>query len=361
MKFCVFCGKPLRTDAMFCSSCGKPIAAAPVSKQDPAPKAEAYRRPVSPAATVVTPAETTRARRTNKVYRFVSVPTEWQNGAVEAQPPEPKNRTAAAKPPVNVGADRRPPVQTGVPTRTQVEKRIPAERQATAPAVRRKTSAKKIETRAYGLLSLFAALALLLIPPAVFTPYCRIAYSSSRAAGMSLWKLLFGGTFTLSGADPVRFTLCAHPELLALLLLPLPALLPLCFRKAKARLSVSAFLLIAEGLAVLLWNGAALQKIQGTVSGLSLETFQKEVVSMNDVLFRWVQTVLAGGRSFANRFAVTGGIGYGLIGLFGWLTMLFGVAGTVLFVILLFRKEEPKHARMRADDDDVPELTGEWL
>jgi len=140
------------------------------------------------------------------------------------------------------------------------------------------------------------------------------------------------------------------------------------FRKKKTRLWAASGILFAVGLTVVIWNRTALRQMQDIVSDLSPETFEKHVVSMNGVVIKWVQNVLQGNLSFAGTFSITGRIGRGLIGLFGWSALLIGAAGMVLCLILLLASKRAKQATSPEpaksepnEDDDVPELSGEWL
>ena len=121
-----------------------------------------------------------------------------------------------------------------------------------------------------------------------------------------------------------------------------------------------------------------LRKIQETVSGLSLEVFEEEVVSMNGVMLKWVQNVIAGNLSFQNTFFVTGRIGHALVAWFGLLMLLMGATGLLLRFLRVFLSKEPlsgpqiesvkvdpnevnEESDEAAEDDDVPELTGDML
>jgi len=413
--FCIYCGRELREDATFCSYCGKPIAAgrpaepAQAETVRPVPEEQPIAAPVhvpeepawQPEATVTEPSEPSGVHRMNKVQTFVSVPAEWQ---VDAPPrtsyekqPAPKPKTAAAADAVKEKAARygeiakekavqvgtvakekavqygtvakEKAVQYGGVAREQAKKLGATAKEKASEGVGKlkKAPVGKLEKNAFTAASVVSLLSLPILLLTAFVPYCRVAYSEERAANMPLLKLIFGGTYTLGSSNPLQFTLKAHPELMALLLIPLIALLILFFRRAKQRLWIASGVLLADGLATVIWNRAALRQMQDIVSGLSLETFEEHVVSMNSVVVKWVQNVLRGDLSFRNTFFLTGKLGHGLIGLFGWSAMLAGVAGTALCVILLIVKKSAKRAapsdaaKKGPGEDDVPVLSGEWL
>ena len=425
--FCIYCGKELREDATYCSYCGKPTAwrstestlpeterlapeeqpiAAPVYVPEEQPVAAPMHVPEEPAwqpeAAETKPSKPSGMYRMNTVHTFVSVPAEWQIEAsprtiLEKQPaPEPKtNITAdvvkekaahysevAKEKAVQVGTvakehaikisetAKETAVKFGSAAKEQTKKLGATAKEKASEGVGKLKTAPvgKLEKNAFTAASLASLLSLPILLLTAFVPYCRIAYSEERAANMPLLKLIFGGTYTLGSSNPLQFTLKAHPELIALLLIPLCALLILFFRRAKQRLWIASGILFADGLAVVIWNRAALRQMQDIVSGLSLETFEKHVVSMNSVVVKWVQNVLQGNISFKNTFFMTGKLGHGLIGLFGWIAILAGVAGAAFCVILLFVRKSAKQTASSDtvknepdEDDDVPVLSGEWL
>ena len=199
--------------------------------------------------------------------------------------------------------------------------------------------AGKMEKKATTVVSVVSKLSLVLILAAVFLPYCRIAFSDSRYADMPLWKLIFGGTYEMGLSNPLQFTLIAHPVLLLLLLIPLLVLLTGIFKKSKVRLPLTSGILLLDGLAVLIANGRILRSVQRAVSGLSLDTFEKHVKSMNALVIKWIQRVVTGELSFENTFLVTGQIGHTLITLFGWLMLLLGIIGIILCLIKFSRSK----------------------
>ena len=391
--YCAICGKPLRSNAQFCSFCGTAAEPKPAKgKRSDTTDTTSRQASAVPTQSAFVPQSVFRdAGRRNTVNDFAFVPEAWkqsrpdsaQNSRTSSNPVSGVDWSAAKEKAVRYGSvvkekavqyggvAKEKAVQYGGIAKEQAKKLGTAVKEKTADSVGKLQAmpAKKlnrIEKNAFSIASVTSLLSLLLIVLAAFVPYCQIAYSADRAANMPLFRLIFGGTYTMGDTNPLRFTLKAHPELLALLLLPMLILLLLCVRKAKARAWAASGILFADGLAVVIWNRTVLHQMQSIVSGLSLETFEKHVVSMNSVVIKWVQNVLQGNLSFRNTFFLTGKLGYGLIGLFGWSAMLIGVAGLALCLILLFVKKNvnktmPPQAAEKKEDDDVPELSGEWL
>ena len=419
--FCSYCGKPIKpmtaTRPAAENRTEQPAEAEkPVRQTTPEQNAATQQSPVYAEPTVSRPAAPERTKRVDTVNDFVSVPADWLSGGdnkpQQTQPVSSSyapNRTTATEQTtgiadtvkektaqygavakektVQVGTTAKDAAvkygriakekaeQTGVAAK---EKAIQYGKIAKEQAVKLGTAAKekaakgvgklqtaplkKIEKQVTAVMTVISISSLLLIALAVFAPYCRIAYSADRATNMPLWKLIAGGTYFMGSSNPLQFTLRAHPEMLALLLLPLPALLPLFFRKSKAKLWITSGTLFAVGLITIIWNGAVLRTIKNIVSGLSLETFETHIKSMNGVVIKWVQSVLADNLSFANTFMVSGRIGWGLIGLFGWLLLLSGIIGTVVcFMQMSAKKKTPSkqfvlHTTENESDEDVPEL-----
>ena len=319
--YCQTCGKQLRDDAEFCVHCGSPIKKRSIPKQ-------AAEQPIAESPAVVPPITQSEPQR---------IPP-----AAPAPKPEPKPVPSAPKP-----ASFNARLNRAIEFRTR-------------------------EQKAFGIISLVSKLLLLLVVLAAFLPYCRFVYSAARSTGMPFMKLAFGGEFTLSGTNAPSFTLVGHPEMLILLLLPLPVLLPLLLRRRKGEHPFTYGLLIADGLTVIIWNAAVLSGIRSTVEKLSLSTFERHVVSVNAVMIRWIQAVLRGEYKFENTFHVSGAFGKFLIGLFGWAILAMGVVGLVLYFRSLPArkadpapegKEPPQGAEPTEDteDDDVPVFTGDML
>jgi hypothetical protein len=425
--YCRFCGKVIRDDASFCSYCGKsafPIAeskpqSAVLLPMRPAAHETSAAEPNSePAGTEMvmqpTPMESVPMQppasehtgRANMVYNFVSVPADWQCGmndvvrqaAIAATVSTPQKTNApTAIPPVRTPTEERTAniaetvkekaaqlgtitkdaavkyggiakekaLQIGGAAKEHAKKLGATAKQKAKDGVGKQQTVpfKKMEKSATSLLPVVASAALFLILPTMFVPYCRIAYSSNRAANMPLWKLMFGGTYTMGSTNPLQFTTVIHPELLALLLIPLFVLLPLFLRKKRLNLRIVSGVLFAVGLTVVIWNGSVMRTIKGIVSGMSLESFEIHVKSMNGVVIKWVQSVLSNNLSFADTFTVAGRIGWVLIGLFGWIVLLLGAAGIVLCLVLSFFKKKAvlndantATETMPDENDDVPEL-----
>ena len=319
--YCQTCGKQLRDDAEFCVHCGSPIKKRSIPKQ-------AAEQPIAESPAVVPPITQSEPQR---------IPP-----AAPAPKPEPKPVPSAPKP-----ASFNARLNRAIEFRTR-------------------------EQKAFGIISLVSKLLLLLVVLAAFLPYCRFVYSATRSTGMPFMKLAFGGEFTLSGENAPSFTLVGHPEMLILLLLPLPVLLPLLLRRRKGEHPFTYGLLIADGLTVIIWNAAVLSAIRSTVEKLSLSTFERHVVSVNAVMIRWIQAVLRGEYKFENTFRIAGAFGKFLIGLFGWAILAMGVVGLILyFRSLPARKAEPAPEKKDppqgteptedTEDDDVPVFTGDML
>lgn len=435
--FCGFCGKQIRDDATFCSFCGKQVkpltdvalldtelskpeewaasakAPEPVQSTDQTEEHLTSTRSEPIIATrprsavvpqpkpVETPQPTPPLIRQSKVCDFAFVPKEWSNSPIpDAQPsktpsPQPGSgvdwaamRSQAAKVSEEAkgkavqygGVAKEKAKEIGGVAKEQAVKLGAAAKDKTTDSIRKLQAAplKRIEKRIYPIICVASKASLLLTLTALFVPYCRIAYSAERAADMPLWKLILGGTYTMGNSNPLQFTLNAHPGLLLLLLIPLLVLLPPLFRKAKAKLPITYGILAITGLAVLIWNESVLRKIQETVSGLSLEVFEKEVVSMDSVMLKWVQNVIAGNLSFQNTFFATGRIGHALFAWFGLLMLLMGATGLLLRFLRVFLPKEPlsgpqiesvkvdpnevnEESNEAAEDDDMPELTGDML
>lgn len=346
--YCQTCGKQLRDDAEFCVHCGSPIKKRSIPKQAvECPLAEPTAPTVNPPAPTVTQSEPQR------------IPP-----AAPAPKPEPKPVTQSKPQRIPPAAPAPKPEPKPVPS---------APKPATFNArLNRAIEFRTREQKAFGIISLVSKLLLLLVVLAAFLPYCRIVYSAARSIGMPFMKLAFGGEFTLSGTNAPSFTLVGHPEMLILLLLPLPVLLPLLLRRRKGEHPFTYGLLIADGLTVIIWNAAVLSAIRSTVEKLSLSTFERHVVSVNAVMIRWIQAVLRGEYKFENTFHVSGAFGKFLIGLFGWAILAMGVVGLVLYFRSLPArkadpapegKEPPQGAEPTEDteDDDVPVFTGDML
>ena len=319
--YCQTCGKQLRDDAEFCVHCGSPIKKRSIPKQ-------AAEQPIAESPAVVPPVTQSEPQR---------IPP-----AAPAPKPESKPVPSAPKP-----ASFNARLNRAIEFRTR-------------------------EQKAFGIISLVSKLLLLLVVLAAFLPYCRFVYSATRSTGMPFMKLAFGGEFTLSGTNAPSFTLVGHPEMLILLLLPLPVLLPLLLHRRKGEHPFTYGLLIADGLTVIIWNAAVLSGIRSTVEKLSLSTFERHVVSVNAVMIRWIQAVLRGEYKFENTFRIAGAFGKFLIGLFGWAILAMGVVGLVLyFRSLPARKAEPAPEKKDppqgteptedTEDDDVPVFTGDML
>ena len=319
--YCQTCGKQLRDDAEFCVHCGSPIKKRSIPKQ-------AAEQPIAELPAVVPPITQSEPQR---------IPP-----AAPAPKPEPKPVPSAPKP-----ASFNARLNRAIEFRTR-------------------------EQKAFGIISLVSKLLLLLVVLAAFLPYCRFVYSAARSTGMPFMKLAFGGEFTLSGTNAPSFTLVGHPEMLILLLLPLPVLLPLLLHRRKGEHPFTYGLLIADGLTVIIWNAAVLSAIRSTVEKLSLSTFERHVVSVNAVMIRWIQAVLRGEYKFENTFRIAGAFGKFLIGLFGWAILAMGVVGLILyFRSLPARKADPAPEKKNpplstepteeTEDDDVPVFTGDML
>ncbi len=319
--YCQTCGKQLRDDAEFCVHCGSPIKKRSIPKQ-------AAEQPIAESPAVVPPVTQSEPQR---------IPP-----AAPAPKPESKPVPSAPKP-----ASFNARLNRAIEFRTR-------------------------EQKAFGIISLVSKLLLLLVVLAAFLPYCRFVYSAARSTGMPFMKLAFGGEFTLSGTNAPSFTLVGHPEMLILLLLPLPVLLPLLLHRRKGEHPFTYGLLIADGLTVIIWNAAVLSAIRSTVEKLSLSTFERHVVSVNAVMIRWIQAVLRGEYKFENTFRIAGAFGKFLIGLFGWAILAMGVVGLILyFRSLPARKADPAPEKKdppqstepteETEDDDVPVFTGDML
>ena len=411
--YCGYCGKSIRDDATFCSFCGRqlktysavkapteqPAAIVPASKPDPIAlpglvnltESDTPKKNIT--ADVSVPPEESLSgdavRKSHLVYDFVSVPREWEHPAAgvpsrtEATPvevPEPPVRESVKEKAAQYGeVIKEKTVQYSVAAKEKAaevntiakEKAIQygdlakqqavkfssvAKEKATEGLERLQTAPmKRIEKRTTSIIGIASMISLLLILLAVFVPYCRMEYSDARMANMPLWKLIFGGMYTMGSSNPLQFTLCAHPELLLLLLLPLAVLIPLFFRRSKHKLAATASILTVDWLVVVLWNSAVLRSIQNAISGMTLETFERHVVSMNSVVIKWVQQVIADGLSFAGTFQVNGRFGFALFAIFGWLMLLMGIAGCIVMLLRMLKKKQPAVKRAeyasRKEDD----------
>lgn len=341
--YCQTCGKQLRDDAEFCVHCGSPIKKRSIPKQ-------AAEQPIAESPAVVPPITQSEPQR---------IPP-----AAPAPKPEPKPVTQSKPQRIPPAAPAPKPESKPVPSAPK-----PASFNA---RLNRAIEFRTREQKAFGIISLVSKLLLLLVVLAAFLPYCRFVYSAARSTGMPFMKLAFGGEFTLSGTNAPSFTLVGHPEMLILLLLPLPVLLPLLLHRRKGEHPFTYGLLIADGLTVIIWNAAVLSAIRSTVEKLSLSTFERHVVSVNAVMIRWIQAVLRGEYKFENTFRIAGAFGKFLIGLFGWAILAMGVVGLILyFRSLPARKADPAPEKKdppqstepteETEDDDVPVFTGDML
>lgn len=319
------------------------IAAEPERSEAIPPKpVSAIQQPRSeetPSKSVATPTE----------MRQTPVPTERRapQQAAEKSPEQP-NRT------VQQPADRpavSKPVPAKQPTQTKPKKPAPVSSRTVSPLIRHHKSV-------YRFIRIVSLCALALIPLAVFVPYCQIAYSASRMTTMSIWQLFTGATYSMGASNPLVFTLKPHPELIALMLIPLFVLLPMFFRRSQARYPLTYGMLIADGLLLIIWNGSVLNAIRDAVTGLRTGVLETHVESMNGLVIKWIQTTLKEGKALSDTFVVYGRIGHGLLGLFGWMMLLMGIAGLILWVLHRISKRKSKEKPVERDDDDadVPEL-----
>lgn len=416
--YCGFCGKSIRDDAVFCSFCGrqvKPYSAAEAPAKQPAaadpaseptaipPVAQSTAGADAPKPLITTdvpvPSAAAPAKgptgRSRQVYDFVSVPEEWEQPAESVRPRPAAAPIKAAEPPVRESvrekatqyggiikekatqygaaakekaaeagaAAKEKAVRYGDLAKQQAAKLGSATKEKATEGMERLQAApmKRIEKRTSDIIGTASKLSLLLILIAVFVPYCRMEYSDARMANMPLWKLIFGGMYTMGDSNPLQFTLRAHPELLLLLLLPLAVLLPLFFRRVGRRFAVTAGILTVDGLVVVLWNGAVLRSIQNAISGMTLETFEKHVVSMNSVVIKWVQQVIDNRLSFAGTFQVNGRFGFALFAIFGWLMLLMGTAGFIVILLRMLKKKQAVMKRTKPAFLKDDELTEDML
>ena len=263
--FCGFCGKQIRDDAVFCSFCGRqvrsltetPLPVAEWPKQaekepfekTPGPKQRAVQaadqdvsahsgskdaawpRPV--AAIQPEPTEAPKPlpplSRQDKVCDFAFVPKEWgddsicdaqSEGGSSPQPGIGADRPAvkpqmtvlseeAREKAVQLGdAAKKKAMELGGAAKEQAVKLGAAAKDKTADGIRMLQAAplKRIEKRMFPIVSIVSKALLLLIPFALFAPYCRIAYSAERTANMPLWKLIAGGTYTMGSSNPLQFS-----------------------------------------------------------------------------------------------------------------------------------------------------------
>lgn len=287
--YCGYCGKSIRDDATFCSFCGRqlktysavkapteqPAATVPASKSDPIAlpvlvdltESDVPKKNIT-AGVPVPPEESLSGdavRKSHSVYDFVSVPREWEHPAASApsrteetpvEVPEPPTRESVREKATQYGEiikektvqysaaakekaaevstiAKEKAIQYGDLAKQQAVKLGSTAKEKAAEGMERLQAApvKQIEKRTSDIIGTASKLSLLLILLAVFVPYCRMEYSDARMANMPLWKLIFGGMYTMGSSNPLQFTLCAHPELLLLLLLPLAVLIPLFFRR----------------------------------------------------------------------------------------------------------------------------------
>lgn len=354
--FCGNCGKMIRDEATFCPFCGKPVKARnasarvspPMPSTEPVDK-DGIRKPVAKQSAAFTPQE-----KGDRANRVVAPDMDQKAPAVGGQERRPRP-TRPAESAREAGRRNEQAAAAGKSGRD-------AARQGAAGRSKRRKTAGKREDRSFFLLSLFSKLALLLIPLAAYVPYCQIAYSAERTADMPLWKLILGGTYTMGASNPLAFTLKAHPVLIALLALPLLAVLISCFRRTRAKLPIASLMLQADGAAVLILNIRTLRTIQSAVEGLSLDTFEKQVVSMNGIIVKWVQNAIAQNKAMADTFYVTTKLGFWLLLILGGLMALLGVIGMILWIVHLLRKTEDAEADDdEAEEDDVPELAEDEL
>ena len=98
-----------------------------------------------------------------------------------------------------------------------------------------------------------------------------------------------------------------------------------------------------------------LRSIQSAVTGMTLETFEKHVVSMNSVVIKWVQKVIADGLSFAGTFQVNGRFGFALFAIFGWLMLLMGIAGCIVMLLRMLKKKQKRTGPASRKEDDLSE------
>ena len=247
------------------------------------------------------------------------------------------------QPPRQQGPRPYAPVRQGqvaqAPAPRQPSWKKPEPQRKAAP--RRKKSReelKELDRSSFFLLSLLSKLSLLLIVPAAFLPYCRIAYSAERSTDVTLLQLIWGSDYVMGVSNPLEFTLGGYPIVTVLLLIPLLVLCLGCFRRTRIKLPAASLLLQAVGVAEIAVNARILWTIQDAVSGLSLETFENHVLSMNSVLLKWVQSAVAGNTKMEDTFYAEWRLGYALLLFFGSLMVLLSILGLVLWVVRLCSK-----------------------
>ena len=374
--FCGFCGKTIRDEAVFCPFCGQPVkvrtAEAGEASHLQEAKVDLKERFTPTLPHTPDSSETKNAQPLKDETRWKEEPKRkpWQPPVMAMPAVEPTVlQTPAPRPAPAGNGGTKPPAAPKKPVPAPATPKRPApaskNRQAARSPLKSRPTRQIRNDRIYFVLSLISKLALLLIPLAAFFPYCRIAYSADRSAGMALWKLILGGTYTMGSSNPLVFTLKAQPKLAVLLAIPLLALLIGCFRRTRIKAPAASLMLLGDGLGLLILNVKLFRAIQSAVYGLSLETFERYVISMNDVVIRWIQSAVAGKTATEDTFYATGRLGFWLLLLFSAILLILGVVGFVLWLKGCFKKDRTSYAendpeddeRMDdLDDDDVPEL-----